>query len=507
MADVNLYLVNGGLRIVSEVSDFVVNEFSTKRNNLNKNELSIVGDINNKYSEYKIDFNKVDDVIFNGVTYTSASDLQDALANISASVSLNVNGKNTGTLFGDDIRTTRRVPVASGKYGQGLPLHAINYDIVGSGYWRIVDDGGQLNGASEFGTGTDSNGKIYVSSKGLNRYQAGQLSYFLFTAAWKAISSTNGNFTALVGASLPGLEVDGQDGDIKEGFMFGWVREDGDTEPKPVMRVYKRFTYTQYDCVSTIEAASNLSIFQLEIGYLGIHPSMIYRVNFSTLSQDLVKKIIFEDDVTSVDDPNLAISVYIENSGNTTDISIRNGSFQYGNYAERPSPDPSARSINDNFTSASISSGTTILACYTLSDKITMYKELNSSGIGSALTDVFRNTISNKLKKIIASAESASNKSIQFKIYLVPKADVVATFTPLNQYINVLERAIGAAITSVSLTNATVIAGFGDIRGGDLDDVRLEEYLLTPELVGVISVSSTGNIENLDYTILTDDLF
>lgn len=416
---------------------------------------------------------------------------------------LRANGKNTGTLFGDDIRITRRVPVSSGKYCQGLPVYAVNYDIVGGGYWKIVDDGGILNGASEFGTGTDANGKIYVSSKGLNRYQAGQLSYYLFTAAWKGLQNSNGDFVALVGASLPGLEVDGQAGDIKEGYMFGWVKESGVL--KPVIRVYKRFTYEQFDCVSDVDLSKNLSIFELEVGYLGIHPAILLRVNTTKLIQELVKKVLFEKDVTSVDDPNQAISVYIENKGNTTNIGIRNGSFQYGNYAERESADPSARPITDSYSIPSISSGNdTVVACYTISDKITMDKELNSSG---TLQGEFRNTLTNKLKKVIAAGQSGANKLVIFDVYIVPKQDVNANFTVLNPNINLLERAVDTDIISVDLTNANKIVELSDIRLGATEDVRLEEYLLTPDLVGVLTVSSVNTINDFRYTIVTEDLF
>jgi hypothetical protein len=505
MADLNLYITNAGLRIISDVSDVVYNEYSTKRNLRVLNELSIVSDIKNNYAEYTINFNEWDNIYLNDSAYTDAVTLQDDLQNISASITITSNGKNTGTLFGDDIRTTRRVPVASGKYSQGLPLYAINYDIVGTGYWEIVNDSG-LNGASEFGTGTDSNGKIYVSSKGLNRYQPGQLSYYIFTACWPTLSTSNGNFVALIGASLPGLAVDGQAGDIKEGFMFGWVREDGDTEPKPVMRVYKGFSYTQYDCQSSIELAQYLSIFELEVGYLGIHPSLLYRVDTLILKQDLIKKITFTDDKTSVNDPNMAISAYLENQGNTTNITVRNGSFQYGNYAERPSGDPSSRELIDTTTFASVASGIdTVVGIFTVPDKVDMQSRLDSTGIAGATISEFRNTIRNKLKKVVASAESGSNKIISLSIYLVPAADVTGTnFLPINPYINVIE---SSSIGTVSFTNAIKIVELADLRSGDKDDVRLEDHLLDGSLVGVITVTSTGNILDLRYTIITEDQF
>lgn len=418
-------------------------------------------------------------------------------------IGLRANGKQTGTLFGDDVRTTRRVPVSSGKYNQGLPVFAVNYYIISGGYWKIVQDGAELNGACEFGTGSDIDGKIYLSSKGLNRYQAGQLSYYLFTAAWKGILDATGDFVALVGASLPGLEVDLQNGDIKEGYMFGWVRESG--QLKPVIRVYKRFQYVQYDCVSDPELAGDLNIFMLEAGYLGIHPTLLYRVNMENLVHELVKKIVYNKDVTSVDDPNMAISIYLENKGNNTNIAIRNGSFQYGNYAERQSADPSSRRITDSYSVVSIPSGTdTVVACYTIDDKISMIKELNQSGV---LTGEFRNTLSNKLLKANAAALSGSNKIISFDIYLVPKEDVVAVFTPINPNVNLLERAVDADITSVDLTNAVKILELSDIRLGAIEDVRIDEYLLTPDLVGVLTVTSTGIINDFRYTITTNDLF
>ena len=502
MADLNLYTTNAGLRIVSDVADFNINEYSTKRNNLSNNELTIVSDLKDNYAEYDIIFSKWDNVKLNDTTYVLASLLQNALTNISQTVSISAGGKQTGTLFGDDIRTTRRVPIASGKYSQGLPIHAIDYTVVGSGYFKIAENEGLENGAAQFGTGVDSNGKIYVSSKGLNRYQAGQLSYYLFTAAWNGISSVNGDFTALVGASLRGLEVDGQQGDIKEGFMFGWVRISGVL--KTVVRVYKNFIFTDYETDLVIPSATeNLSIFEMEVGYLGIHPLLLYVIDTDTLLQKLLTKIEFNSPYTSVNDPNMSISVYMENQGNTTDITINNGSFQFGNYGERPSGDPSSRELLDTYTSTSISSGVdTVLSIYTVPNKVEMYDSLTSSG---TTTTIFRNTIRNKLKKVIASGESQSSKAIALSIYLVPIGDITgASFIPVNPYINVLAK---SSVGTVDFTNSVKILDLVDIRGGEQEDVRLEDYLLDGSLAGVVTVTSTANIAELRYTIITEDQF
>ena len=426
------------------------------------------------------------------------------VTNNSLDVNLKASGKSTGTLFGDDMRVTRRVPISSGKYNQGLPIFAANYNIVGSGYWKVVEAGGVLNGASEFATGTDSNGKIYLSSKLLNRYEAGQLSYYLFTAGWNGISSSDGDFIALVGASLPGLVSDGEDGDIKEGYMFGWVRDS--TSTRAVVRVYKNFNYTEYTTgLVSPSITENMSIYELETGYLGIHPALLYRIDTTDLTQSLLQKVEFNSDTTNVNEPNLAISVYVENKGNTSNITLRNGSFQYGNYAERPSPDASSRRWLDTYTLATVASGTdTVVAVYQVPEKVTMHKQLDSGG---TTTGIFRNTITNRLDEVNAVATSTANKSIGLSVYLVPKTDVTATYTAVNPYINVLERAVGANITSVSLANATKIVSMPDIRRDNFRNVQKYDHLLNTDLVGVVTVSSSNTISDLEFTLNTEDLF
>lgn len=504
MADLNLYTVSSGLRIVSDVSDFTINEFSVKRNNIVNNELTIIGDIKDNYAEFNIDFDFWDNVYLNSELYTLALLLQNTLTNVAPNVNILANGKSTGTLFGDDYIQTKRSPIGSGKYSQGLPIHSANILINGSGYWENVNVATVINGASEFGTGTDVDGKIYVSAKNLNRYEAGQLSYYLLTSAWNGISESNGDFIALVGASQAGLLSDGQEGDIKEGYMFGWKRTGEDI--RAIVRVYKGFSFTDYPTDLVFPSATeNLKIFQFETGYLGIHPLLLYLVDTEILQQKLLAKVVFNQKVTSVNNPDLAISVYVENLGNTSNITVRNGSFQYGNYSERESPDASSRRWLDSFNSASVASGTdTVLAVYQVPEKVDMYSRIDS--IGTSINE-FRNTVSNRLNLVDAVATSAANKPISINVYLVPKADVTATYTAVNPYINVLERATGANITSVSLANATKIVNLPDIRSDHFRDVQKYNFLLNTELVGVITVSSTNTITDLEYTLNTEDLF
>lgn len=417
-----------------------------------------------------------------------------------------INGSYPGTLFGDDSRQTRRVPVGSAMWAHGLPVYGVKYSINGSGRWYIEDDPnapGYFDGTCTFETGTDADGKIFLHSNE-NRYQPGQLSYFIFTAGFHGFDTSNGNYIMLFGAMTRGLQSEGKYGDIKEGIVLGFKRSNGDFSH--ILRIYKNFEYTEQVLSTTIpENAENLKILRLEIGYLGIHPTLVYKVNFETLSNDLEHVQVFNQEVTSLSNPNLGLGVYIENLGNTINLKIKNGSLQYGNYAERVSPDPSSRLLIDSYQIASVAGGAeTAIACYTIPEKLTMVKELNESGV---LTGSFYCTIANRLNKIQAFATSLAGKAIKLNVYLVPIADVVATFTYLKPNINALQRAVDVAITSVSLANAQEVTTLNYINTSKSEDISKENHLLRPGFVGVITVYSANAISDLDFSIFTEDLF
>ena len=413
--------------------------------------------------------------------------------------------RNPGTLFGDDIRITRRNPVSSAMWSHGLPLHGIDSELIGTGRWYIEpdeEDNTYFDGVSTFETGTDANGKCFITSKNLNRYQPGQLSYFIYTAAFQGINDANGNYLCMIGAFLRGLASDGDFGKIKEGFGLGFKNIEGHIYH--IFRVYKNFEYTEEVLPYVPDGESDLNIYRLEIGYLGIHPSILYKVNLKNLTDTLLHVKTFKQDLTSVSNPNLAIGLYLENQGNTTNIQIKNGSLQFGNYAERMSPDPSARPLQTDLSIAAIDAGTdVVIAAYTVPEKITMYKELNT--IDTTLTGEFRNTIANKLLSIQAIA--TANKPITLNIYFVPKTDVVANFTPINPNVNVLENAIGGDITSVDLTQASKIAAIVPINNGQNMQATERNFLLTSEIVAVITTTCTQAITDFEAILGTEDLF
>ncbi len=87
MADLNLSQTYGGLKIVSENSSLILNEFSTKRNNLSKDEISIISDIKDSYAELDINFSYYDNVYFDGSLISDAEELESELEKIPTNIS------------------------------------------------------------------------------------------------------------------------------------------------------------------------------------------------------------------------------------------------------------------------------------------------------------------------------------------------------------------------------------------------------------------------------------
>lgn len=423
------------------------------------------------------------------------------------SVAITMNGQVPGTFFGDDIKTTRKVPVLATKYNQGLPTFAIDSDIVGSGYWEIPEIGGVKNGVSELGTGIDSDGKVFISSTTLNRYEPGQVSYYIFTASFDGIDEANGNFELLIGSVLRGTVTEGKFGDIKEGFVFGFIK-DSSADPRRVFRVYKNYVVVLESLISDEKfnlVKENLHIFHLNIGYLGINP---VELKFADVLNRNVKTIHyqkFEQNTTNTNNPNQAIGVFLENKGNTTNITLRNGSVQFGNYAERQQTDASSRSLIDKFEVASIIAGTDIvLAAYTVPEFVNMVKRHD---LGGDTLDTFRNTLGNRLLNVQATAIPQSNKVITYNFYFIPKADIDATFTDLRPGVNILQRALAAAIVSVSLTNADQIGSFIIPTEGVNENVILKNLILTSDTVAVLTITSTQSSTDFSTILDTEDLF
>lgn len=428
-----------------------------------------------------------------------------------------INGKQAGTFFGDDFTTTTRRSILSAKWSQGLPLYGADWTITGSARWYILSDpeSSYLDGASKFESGTTADAKLLINTLQHNRYECGHLSYFGYTAAWD-IANANGDFVALIGALVRGSSSQALGDQIKDGMMWGYKRESDVTSK--VLRVYKNFEYTDYDLLNGMDIDfSKLNIYEHQIGYYGIHPSVIWAFNQNEMINELLDYHQFNSIYTSVHDPNLALGIYIENQGNTGNVGIINGSIEFGNYSIKDHEiDAGSRELADSVSVASKAvdsdptDGSGFIAAYRVTDYFESYNEVNSSG---TTTTSFHSKIENELLQIAASASASS--TVTANIYLIPEADITATFTALNPYTNVLERA--TSYSALSFTNAQRIfsllvtsggvgqSGFG-ANSQALNQIKPK---LRPGIVAILSLSSVTSVTvtNFRVDLLTRDLF
>ena len=96
---------------------------------------------------------------------------------------------------------------------------------------------------------------------------------------------------------------------------------------------------------------------------------------------------------------------------------------------------------------------------------------------------------------------------VVLNFYFIPKADITATFTDLRPGVNILQRALSAAITSVSLTNADSIGRFLISNGGVNTNVKEANHQLSADTVAVLTITSTQASSDLNVILNTEDLF
>lgn len=425
-----------------------------------------------------------------------------------------IGGRIMGDGLGNDLRVTRKVPVLSTKYNQGLPLHAIDYSFLNGGYWETPEIGGKFNGVSEIGSTTDPNGFAFITAKGLNRYQAGQPGYLNETLAFLGIEEADGDFECLAGVFLRGLVVDAEFDQIDNAICWGYIW-DGVSAAKRVFRVYKGGVIIKEtdapdwkgDVTFDRYVKDNLHIFELDYAYLGIYPPKlsIYDEDVSEMRNLHTQK--FERDTTYVNDPNMTVGVYIKNNGNTSNIRVRNGSLQLGNYAERQAPDPSGRELIDEIDRASVALGDdTFIAAYSIPTKINMYSKIDSTMLPTL--SEYKNTIANQLLSVETfGVHQSSNKRAVLNFYFINAADVTGgTFLPINEGVNVLHRS--DVQPTYNLADATKFARINVLNGVISEkDVKLKEILLRPDIIALVTMTSDVIVTGLNVLLDTIDQF
>jgi hypothetical protein len=451
------------------------------------------------------------------------TELQSILAQLNSSLNVDlskINGKFAGTFFGDDITTTKRTAKMAAKWSFGLPVFAATTTFVDNGKWAILDDpnaAGFPDGVCYFETGATAAGKCFVTTDENNRYQAGHLSYMGYTFAIEGADAANGDFTALAGAIIRGAKSLGQQDLIKEAIVWGFVRSSGVLTKR--FRVYKNFELIVDDEIVDASGLdfSNLQIIEQQIGYYGIHPSIIYVFDSQNQKNILFDYRDFQQKETSVQNPDFSLGIYVENQGNTNNIRIYNGSAEFGNYTQREEvSDASGRNVYDSLSIPSIvvdsddTDGSGFVIAYKVKDIFNTISEISSSGV---VRRNFQTNLQNKLLSISASGDA--DNGVILNIWFIPEEDVTAVFSDVAPDVSILQRATSATVdfsNGRKVFSIQVTTGGGFLTGGFESSSQLLDklnLLLRLGIVAVLTLQSvaTTTLDNFSFSKISRDLF
>lgn len=400
-----------------------------------------------------------------------------------------VNGIQAGTGFGVNYTVATEVPVQATKGNMGLPLKGLSYNVGGSAYLQITPNETTI----ELGTGTDPNAFFEVWSNRRIRYEAGSPSYEKVTIAFVDPTITNGDIDFMFGL------WDGSDGfGIKQeirnnvsSFYFE-LWKDGVVHLKnPVNGNFDDFDIT------------DLKIFKMLYGYLGIEPTDILIKNTSKRIFEEFHYQEYNQRVTSVKVPELPIGGYIRNLGNTVDVTARTGSIQVGvidGASSSQKQDPNAREKVVTFTHTVIASTEDPIIAFKNSANVSMYRRIDATGIPT--TDTFKNVVSSDLDLVSFSVDT--NKVVKVNLWATPESNVTGIFTPVELGWSVLQVATDS-IAIADRSKLELLKSFDVGKVGNSVFGITKEFLLPEGFTAVFECECEG-IGELKGTIEYKDL-
>lgn len=249
----------------------------------------------------------------------------------------NNNRSSLNTLFGEKQVGIRK-PTIAAQFQYGYPVDAADTEEL---------NGGSISFSESMlvvSTGTSSNGSARINNRRALRYIAGHEAYLFFTGVYTEgvdnsyqragiFDSANGFFIGYEGSTFSVTRR--RDGvDTSNAIDLSLVFEDGSFDP------------------------TKGNIYKISFGYLGFAT-----INFEVLCPDgcyrLIHKIKYPNTstVTHILNTNLQPRAEVSNTGNTTDLVFKSGSFTAG-IVNGGGADPSSRRFTFDSTAQTITAGT-----------------------------------------------------------------------------------------------------------------------------------------------------
>lgn len=401
-----------------------------------------------------------------------------------------INGKPQGTVFGVDIVVAHRATAVAAKWDMGIPIKALNFEFVGSGYAQCTLSEETI----EIGTGTDANAEVKIWSKKRVRYSPGNPLFLDYTLAFPKLEDSNGNYTIGFGFyDKDNALLQGQrrvDGVIEWGFI---VVRDGIEQWYPQNGI----EFPDY------ADRNDLNIYYMDGGYLGVAPSNLYLSDINEVFKRLHRQL-YQQRITNVKTPDLPVGGFLRNEGNTLDIKVLNGSVAGGTINGFQEEDPVARTKTYSVTrTIPTSAADSLVVSFLNPTSVDMFDRIDGTLIPR--TRVYTNTISSKLVEI-QGVLTGQNKSGVINLYVTDEANITSgTYTPVDLGYSVLEVSTDAV---VNLVNAELLEQFPFGSTSNISPKVIDALdLLEPGNVAVFVITSASTSFELLWKIIYADRF
>lgn len=393
-----------------------------------------------------------------------------------------VNGKPQGTVFGSDMVVSMEKAQVSGKWSMGINVVDFIISIITTGYGKVTTGESTI----ELGTGISPTGSVFFKTIKRIRYEPGTPIFEKFTAAFPLLASSNGDYTMGIGM-----------GDGEDGFFLGHRRRNGALEYGFILVKSSAETWVPYNGELPSDP-SDLNIYRIEAGYLGIAPTNLYWVDTANEVFKRWHREEYNQRVTSVRKPDLPAAAFVRNEGNTTNVTLLNGSFEAGTINGGPGFDPSVRQFTQERAFSAASGTNVLIFAFKNPVTVSMFDSIDIGGVPTSRN--FTNSIASQLLEVNIEG-SGNNKIVQPSLWKLPISAITSgTFTKVQVGESVLEVSTNAVF---SLANARKLDNFTLNSPKNLEEL----YLLYPNEAAVFVYTTTSVTFDMRALIKYQDLF
>ena len=380
---------------------------------------------------------------------------------------VDVNDRDSlNTIFGEKQVGIRSADVAA-QFQYGYPASGASTDTANGGTITIVESMLTLT------TSTNAAGTSGISNKKALRYIPGHEAYCIFTVVF-----TEGEADSYQRAGLF---------NSNDGFFLGYEDD--------AFNITRRRDGTDYSEVITIANVfsgfdpTKGNVYKISFGYLGFAT-----INFEILTPSggwvLIHKIEYPNTATEthIMNTNLQPRLEVGNTGNTTDIVAKAGSFSAG-VINGGGKDPAARRFTVGNTDQTIVAGT--LMVVTFRNKATF----------ASLTNYIQSQLT------LLSFNSDLSKSSLWELEKNATITNTPTWNDLNTTDSIMEASFDAVVTrGTGDLNFSIPLGKVDrVLITDLDDQEIE--LLPGDTMTLFIITPGGTSGTYDYALRRKELF